>query len=579
MTGSRSSRRRALSEEALRRKTTFDECFDVDSDLPQSEKKRRRLHENPMGNRSISEVLPVVAKSLLSDMSDTLPSQQSSGKFSEDRGPPDTPLGTQNALSQQTTPLDATAASTATTTTTTASAAPSTADRLSRSPNREASNKSCGEDVRKAEGAAACGVVSAAASIAALPNETDEERDARSRCVYIDRISIDVTDAMIKQAIGDHILPQGVNKVQSLEVIRTQKSRHVHAFAILTQTMTEEGILDVPVSCGEYIKVQRAVKQLQLPPPPKVCRTLHVRIYARRSGWGEAVRRMTWTGLLCMLDFVSAGITDKIDMIADDRSSKSLASHPDNLCCVFFAECATEEDAKAVHEAVHDKTTKGLGDVVFLVRTDYAKGEKKLHDTSVNLEQLREKYNTAKEYARTAASYRGSSWEVCDGKDCPIPEALRLHHKKGVHDCFEFGSKHASPRKAKGKKAKEAAKSPDKAAAATDPQSDESRVLPAFDSSARAVGNTCAEESGMFMLPRDPSEIHLAMPGGDDPWSYGRAPACGRHAQSQSAQWLEQQAPLPIQTCFVDPRSRFSAPDEIMHYAPPAPAYTTSYSY
>eukprot|EP01059_Diplonema_ambulator_P027890 TRINITY_DN46575_c0_g1_i1.p1 TRINITY_DN46575_c0_g1~~TRINITY_DN46575_c0_g1_i1.p1 ORF type:complete len:417 (+),score=90.84 TRINITY_DN46575_c0_g1_i1:50-1300(+) len=331
----------------------------------------------------------------------------------------------------------------------------------------------------------------------------EEDALAQGRCIYLDRIPPDLSDTAIKNALTTDLPPRGVCKVDSLEVIRTQKSRHVHAFAILTTPMTEVGPLDIPVEGGEFIRVHHASKQLRIPTPTKPCKTLHIRIYARRSGWSNNATRMTWAGMLSTLEMVSEGSTSNILMVADDRSTRSRTSHPSVLLCVFFAECATIDAAIKLHDAVHDRTTRGLGDTLFLVRADYARGDKRLHDTSENQDQLKQKFDEAVGFAKSVLT-SGEQWTICNGAECPLPEDSREPHNVGLHASFEFWKK-GSPEKKK--------KRPDDASSVHDspkkrPKAKKHQPDP--------------EDSGLpqkVVMSRGVSQVELPS---DNPWNHGR---------------------------------------------------------
>eukprot|EP01060_Flectonema_neradi_P001002 TRINITY_DN1058_c0_g2_i1.p1 TRINITY_DN1058_c0_g2~~TRINITY_DN1058_c0_g2_i1.p1 ORF type:complete len:450 (+),score=76.05 TRINITY_DN1058_c0_g2_i1:62-1411(+) len=267
------------------------------------------------------------------------------------------------------------------------------------------------------------------------PNEGD---NLAKRSIYIDRISPILSDGAIRRAINQGISPHGVEKVEELEVIRTQSSRHVHAFALLT---TEYGscneAVEIPVETGDYIKVQLASKELQFDDKPKPCRTLHLRLYSLKNMWAETVGKMTWSGLLSILEVISPGVCDRIIMVADDRSARSNLSHSSVLLAVFFVECKSLEDAVLVRQAVHDMSTQTIDDHRFLVRADFSTHDKKLHDTSENKDQLKELFLTSRSFAQTVQS-DPSLWSPCD---CSIPAM----HGKCIHTMFEF-------KKAKGKR-------------------------------------------------------------------------------------------------------------------------------
>ena len=262
--------------------------------------------------------------------------------------------------------------------------------------------------------------------------EPREEESLAKKSIYIDRISPILSDGAIRRAINEGISPHGVEKVAELEVIRTQSSRHVHAFALLTTDYgTSNDAIEIPVETGDYIKVQLASKELQFDDKPQPCRTLHLRLYSLKNMWAETVGKMSWTGLLSILEVISPGISDRIIMVADDRSARSNLSHSSVLLAVFFVECISLEDAVQVRKAVHDMSTQAIDDHRFLVRADFSTHDKKLHDTSESKEQLKELFISSRAFAQTVQSDE-SQWEVC--KDCNV----QAMHGRCIHNMFDF---------------------------------------------------------------------------------------------------------------------------------------------
>eukprot|EP01063_Lacrimia_lanifica_P008349 TRINITY_DN15407_c0_g1_i1.p1 TRINITY_DN15407_c0_g1~~TRINITY_DN15407_c0_g1_i1.p1 ORF type:complete len:574 (+),score=158.62 TRINITY_DN15407_c0_g1_i1:76-1797(+) len=283
------------------------------------------------------------------------------------------------------------------------------------------------------------------------------DADMDKKCIYVDRIPPVLSDADIRQALNAHLAPQGKEKVRSLEVIRTQKSKHVHAFGILYSVFEEaaEDAIIVPATNGSYIKVHKSTSLLKLPPPPTPSNTVHIRFYAMRTdNWSKQAARMTWHGLLCMLESIHPGISQEIVMVADDASQKSNTSHQSVLLCIFFCQCKSVEAATRLREAVHDKSAANwLHGMETLIRADYAKGEKQLHDTTPEkLTQLREKYAEAANYGRRVGALDHDMWQPCTSETCKLRDTHPDHLQ---HVCHAFTFKSVRTDR-KGRKNKEA---------------------------------------------------------------------------------------------------------------------------
>eukprot|EP01059_Diplonema_ambulator_P009155 TRINITY_DN1899_c0_g2_i1.p1 TRINITY_DN1899_c0_g2~~TRINITY_DN1899_c0_g2_i1.p1 ORF type:complete len:672 (+),score=210.74 TRINITY_DN1899_c0_g2_i1:48-2063(+) len=234
--------------------------------------------------------------------------------------------------------------------------------------------------------------------------------------VYVDRIPPDASDEMIIDSINNNLAPYGVAKVQSLEVIRNQKTRHCHAFAFLSHQPPNDL---TPIRLGdteEFIRVQPSDKERAVPMEVTPRSTLHVRLYARRQGWAANISKMEWTGLLCILEDVQAKITDCVNIVADDRSKKNKEVHMSVCLCAFFVECHSTQQAMYFRKAVHDKRTTAANDVVFLIQCDYTLTDKKLHDTCKKREAIFKQYADAMKRARefTKAGGIGKLWPAKD---------------------------------------------------------------------------------------------------------------------------------------------------------------------
>ena len=278
---------------------------------------------------------------------------------------------------------------------------------------------------------------------------------SQSHYIYIDRIPPTLSDAAIARAINRKLAPVYTDKVKHLEVIRTQTSRHVHAFALLTQPCGVTGAVEIMTETGDHIKVQMASKELKFVGKQTPCRTLHLRLYGKRSSWGSSVNKMTWCGLLSLLEMISPGSTNDVAMIADDRSAKSNVSHNSVMLCVFFVQCRTLDAAIRLRAAVHD-AVQILDNQPVLIRADFCISEKTLHNTSVNPQLLLSNFTSAHRYAQNLACTPPER-EQC--KQCQ----MTCSHSKRLHSFFDMKTPtkpKRKPRPSKSRKESSASSSP-----------------------------------------------------------------------------------------------------------------------
>eukprot|EP01061_Rhynchopus_euleeides_P015572 TRINITY_DN26530_c2_g1_i1.p1 TRINITY_DN26530_c2_g1~~TRINITY_DN26530_c2_g1_i1.p1 ORF type:complete len:621 (+),score=142.02 TRINITY_DN26530_c2_g1_i1:242-2104(+) len=224
---------------------------------------------------------------------------------------------------------------------------------------------------------------------------------------YVDRIPPDSPDSLIRSIIDECLKPQNTTKVQSLEVIRNQKTKHCHAFVFLSHPPPKK-LTSFPIgSTGEAIRVQASDKQRSLPVEPSPRKTLHIRVYAQRKGWSQGIMRMEWSGLVAILEDIEPGISDCIRIVAHDRSRKNLEVHKTVCLSTFFIECVSIESAKLLRSKVHDRCAYAGEGVTFLVQSDFTLSEKKLHDTCRKTLAVQKHYASSVRFAKDLMSNGG----------------------------------------------------------------------------------------------------------------------------------------------------------------------------
>eukprot|EP01065_Artemidia_motanka_P012551 TRINITY_DN1690_c1_g2_i1.p1 TRINITY_DN1690_c1_g2~~TRINITY_DN1690_c1_g2_i1.p1 ORF type:complete len:383 (+),score=53.30 TRINITY_DN1690_c1_g2_i1:54-1151(+) len=186
-------------------------------------------------------------------------------------------------------------------------------------------------------------------------------------------IPIDTPTSTIKAALSENM---GVH-LDYVEVKRGTHTACVSAFAIA------RGVVDLGVQGAEHCRLESrgtvAYMRIELskdpptpPPRPDPQSVVHIRVMAKRAGWGFALKALTWDGLAATLELAVPGSSGRVTHVANDNSGRSRQAHLENFMCGFYVEAADVDQAVWLVTHCNDKLAMVAGQD-FLLTVEYAK--------------------------------------------------------------------------------------------------------------------------------------------------------------------------------------------------------------
>eukprot|EP01065_Artemidia_motanka_P012553 TRINITY_DN1690_c1_g4_i1.p1 TRINITY_DN1690_c1_g4~~TRINITY_DN1690_c1_g4_i1.p1 ORF type:complete len:430 (+),score=85.28 TRINITY_DN1690_c1_g4_i1:65-1291(+) len=233
--------------------------------------------------------------------------------------------------------------------------------------------------------------------------------------LHLTGIPIDMPTSTIKAALSENM---GVH-LDYVEVKRGTHTACVSAFAIA------RGVVDLGVQGAEHCRLESrgtvAYMRIELskdpptpPPRPDPQSVVHIRVMAKRAGWGFALKALTWDGLAATLELAVPGSSGRVTHVANDNSGQSRQAHSENFMCGFFVEAADIDQAVWLVTHCNDKLAMVAGQD-FLLTVEYAKRCDRLYGK----QRAAGRKQKGMEFARARTRALDCLPSVADPTNCP----------------------------------------------------------------------------------------------------------------------------------------------------------------